>query len=243
MIVTKNPDGWNIFFHRTHALLAFKIGMSIKESFWLLPKFRLDGLSAITDHDGGQTDWNKSDSLTKAGAPLDFRQPSPVPLDKVKSLISRSLYKSAFMTLMISMHCRSIYKDQNEKEVEKFKEELEVLCKSILKHLNLKLADAEGCYQILRFCDELSLMLCQGDMPKQGRKIQLEPLPGIEENFIRKGEDGFLKLDQWCFGSTEFDISVEYYQTKKLKYNSDQELISELPMGNPKFLDFKFKKD
>jgi hypothetical protein len=240
MIVTKNPEGWNIFFHRTHALLAFKIGINIKQSYWPIPRFRLDGLSAITGHDDFQPDWNKRDNLTKAGAPLDFRQPSSMALKEVNLMINRSLYKSAFMTLMISMHCRSIYKDQKGQEIEKFMDEQEALCKSIIKHLEINLADACGCYQVLRFCDELSLMLCQGDMPKQGRKIQLEKLPGIRENFIRKDDEGILRLDQWCFETPEFTISSEYYSTKKLRYNSDHELISELSLGSPNFINFEF---
>jgi hypothetical protein len=242
MIVTKNTEGWNIFFHRAHALLAFKIGINIQKSYWPIPRFRLDGLSAITDHDDGQPDWNKRDNLTNAGAPLDFRQPSSMALNEVNFLINRCLYKSAFMTLMVSMHCRSIYKEQKGKEIEKFMDEQEALCKSIVKHLEINLADAEGCYQVVRFCDELSLMLCQGDIPKQGRKIQLEPLPGIAENFISKDEKGILRLDQWCFETPEFAISAEYYPTEKLSYRSDKELISELSLGNPNFINFEFKE-
>lgn len=243
MIVTKNETGWNIFFHRAHALLAFKIGMNIKESLWPLPKYRLDGLSAITEHDNGQPDWNKRDNLTTAGAPLDFRQPSKLDLTKVKDLISNCLHKSAFVTLMVSMHCKSLYEEEKSKEIQKFVSEQKDLCKAIRKHLDIKLADSENCYKILRFCDELSLILCQGDIPKMERKIQVEPLPGIEKNFIRKDEEGFLRLDNWCFDSSEFTLTTEYYQTKKLSYNSDHELISELPLGNPNFLDFDFKAD
>ena len=184
MIVNKNLEGWNIFFHRTHALLAFKIGMNIKESFWPVPRFRLDGLSAITDHDNGQPKWNKRDNLTQAGAPKDYRQPSPMALNEVKLLMSSCLHKSAFMSLMVSIHCRSIYKDKKGKEIEKFISEQEALCESIIKHLEITSDQAEASYKIVRFCDELSLLLCQGDVPKEGRKIQLEPLPGIDENFI-----------------------------------------------------------
>jgi len=242
MIVTKNLQGWNIFFHRTHALLAFKIGIHIKESFWPIPSYRLDGLSAITDHDNGQPKWKKRDNLTEAGAPKDFRQPSSMALKEVKSLINSCLHKSSFMSLMISMHCLSIYKEKKDKKVKDFLRELDNLSKSIIKHLNIKLADAESCYQILRFCDELSLLLCQDDIPKEGRKIQLEPLPGIKENFIREDENGILRLDHWCFDSSEFTLSSEYYKTKKLSYDSDHELISELPLGQPEFIRFDFKK-
>ncbi|PZX53516.1 uncharacterized protein DUF3891 [Algoriphagus ratkowskyi] len=242
MIVTKNPGGWNIFFHRSHALLAFKIGFKMSESLWPLPEYRLDGLSAITDHDNGQPKWNKSDNLTKAGAPLDFRQPSPMHLKYVKSLISECLHKSAFMTLMVSMHCCSIYKNQSSKEVVKFLRELEELSETIGKHLNLKKEDINECYRIVRFCDELSLTLCQGDLPKMGRKIQVEPLPGMEENFISKDEDGIITLDNWCFDQSEFKLSAEFYTAKKLKYISDHELISEIPLGKPMFEEFYFKK-
>jgi len=242
MIVTKNLKGWNIFFHRTHALLAFKIGIYIKESLWPLPEYRMDGLSAITDHDNCQPKWNKRDHLTEAGAPKDYRQPSPMALKRVKLLMSSCLHKSAFMSLMVSMHCRSIYKDKKGKEIEKFIKEQEALCQSIMEHLDITQIKAEGCYQILRFCDELSLILCQGDIPKSAKKIQLEPLQGIEENFIKKDENGILRLDHWCFDSLEFTIFSEYYETKKLGYDSDNELSSEIPYGNPHFINFEFKE-
>ena len=217
MIVTKNLEGWNIFFHMTHALLAFKIGMNIKEK------------------------WNKRDNLTQAGAPKDYRQPSPMAFNEVKLLMSSCLHKSAFMSLMVSIHCRSIYKDKKGKKIGKFISDQEALCDSIIKHLEITSDQAEASYQILRFCDELSLMLCQDDVPKESRKIQLEPIPGIDENFIRKDVNGYLRLDHWCFNPSEFTLFSEYYQTKKLSYNSDNELISELTLGKPNFINFEFK--
>ncbi|MEP0714081.1 MAG: DUF3891 family protein, partial [Algoriphagus sp.] len=204
--------------------------------------YRLDGLSAITDHDDSQADWHKSDNLTDAGAPLDYRQAGQMKIKEVKKMIENCLHKSAFMTLMVSMHCLSIYKDQKGKAVKSFMDDQKDLCQFIQSHLHVTNADAEKSYRILRFCDELSLMLCQQDIPTNSRKIQLEPLPGIEENFIHLDENGILRLDHWCFESSEFTLSGEYYRTKKLSYTSDAELIAELKLGNPLFTHYKFKK-
>jgi hypothetical protein len=242
MIVTKNQKGWNIFFHRAHALLAFKIGMNLQSKFWPLPSYRLEGLSAITDHDNGQPDWHKQDNLTDAGAPLDYRQRKSTPLKETKELVERSLYKSSFMTLMISIHCCSLYKDQEEKQVKAFLNNQKKLQKTIRENLQLNEKDIEASYLVLRFCDELSLTLCQDDIPKNKRKIQLEPLPGLPENFLFRDKNGVLRFDNWIFEKSEVQLKTEFYQTKKLSYQSDKELIDELPMGSPKHLLFNFKK-
>lgn len=242
MIVTKNSRGWNIFFHRAHALLAYKIGMNLKSKFWPLPIFRLDGLAAITDHDNGQPGWHRNDNLTDSGAPLDYRQRKIPALKETKDLIERCLYKSSFMTLMVSMHCTSLYKDQEEKQVKDFLNEQKKLQKVIRENLQLNEEDLKASYLVLRFCDELSLTLCQGDVPKNERKIQLEPLPGLAENYLLQDQNGVLRLETWIFEKSEVQLTGEYYQTKKLSYKSDKELIDELPLGQPKYLTFNFQK-
>jgi hypothetical protein len=242
MIVTKNTQGWNIYFHKAHALLAFKIGMKIKESVWPDLNYRLEVLSAITEHDDSQADWNKSDNLTPLGAPVDYRQSGQMKITEVQNMIDRCLQKSAFMTLMISIHCVSIYKEQESKSVKKFLSDQEDLCQSILSHLKISRKDAEDYYLILRFCDELSLMLCQQDIPKPTRKIELDPLPGISENYIWSDEEGILRMDNWCFDEPEFILTGEHYTTQKLSYSSDAELVGELPLGKPLFTSYTFKK-
>lgn len=242
MIVTKNSQGWNIIFHKAHALLAFKIGMKIKESVWPNLEYRLEGLSAITEHDDSQAEWNKRDNLTALGAPADYRQSGQMKIKEVQKMIDGCLHKSAFMTLMVSMHCLSIYKDQKGKAVKKFLSDQEDLTASILSHLKISRDDAKKSYLILRFCDELSLMLCQKDIPKNKRKIETEPLPGIKENFIWMDEGGILRMDTWCFDESEFTLKCEYYTTQKLSYASDAELAGELNFGNPHYDSYTFKK-
>lgn len=82
------------------------------------------------------------------------------------------------------MHCTSLYKDQEGKQVKDFLNEQKKLQKLIRENLQLNQEDLNVSYLVLRFCDELSLTLCQGDVPKNERKLQIEPLPGFTENCL-----------------------------------------------------------
>jgi len=69
MIVNLQTDGWEIIYHRAHALLAAQIA-----GYWDICKnsSRLyETIAAISHHDDLEKEW-EGNQLTAAGAPLDF---------------------------------------------------------------------------------------------------------------------------------------------------------------------------
>nr|WP_281261363.1 DUF3891 family protein [Chamaesiphon polymorphus] len=69
MIVNLTDNGWEIIYHRAHALLAAQIA-----GYWQTPDDTtrlVDTIAAIAHHDDLEREW-EGNHLTKAGAPLDF---------------------------------------------------------------------------------------------------------------------------------------------------------------------------
>jgi hypothetical protein len=72
MIVNLQSDGWEIIYHRAHALLAAQIA-----GHWDLSKktYRLyETIAAIAHHDNLEKEWEEN-QLTEAGAPARRRCP------------------------------------------------------------------------------------------------------------------------------------------------------------------------
>lgn len=69
MIVNQHQKGWEVIYHRAHALLAAEIAAqwNVKER----PMRWLETIAAISHHDDLEKEW-EGKHITDAGAPLDF---------------------------------------------------------------------------------------------------------------------------------------------------------------------------
>ena len=66
MIVNLTEEGWEVIYHRAHALLAAQIA-----GYWNTPDdtaHLVETIAAIAHHDDLEREW-QSNHLTKAGAP------------------------------------------------------------------------------------------------------------------------------------------------------------------------------
>ncbi|MGH2415309.1 MAG: DUF3891 family protein, partial [Microcystaceae cyanobacterium] len=68
MIANLTVDGWEVIYHRAHALLAAQIGGHWRSSD--APERLYETLAAISHHDDLEKEW-EGNELTEAGAPLD----------------------------------------------------------------------------------------------------------------------------------------------------------------------------
>ena len=96
MIVSPINKGWEIIFHKAHALLAMDIGLKLDTSLWPIPKYWAAGMESIGEHDNNQPLWHKRNNLTESGAPLDYRQREAVNLEQSKVCL-RQLTKGEFL--------------------------------------------------------------------------------------------------------------------------------------------------
>lgn len=83
MIANLTATGWEIIYHRAHALLAAQLGGHWKQS--KSPIRLYETIAAISHHDDLEKEWEEN-ILTEAGAPFDFT------LDKETSLLTNSRF-------------------------------------------------------------------------------------------------------------------------------------------------------
>ncbi|REG88322.1 DUF3891 family protein [Algoriphagus antarcticus] len=242
MIVSESDKGWKILFHKAHALLAMDIGLNLDYRFWPIQKYWAAGMESIGEHDNDQPKWKDRNNLTESGAPLDYRQRTEVDLEQAKAVARSAKYKSSFIVLMVSAHFQKLYGESEEQDVQEFMKELGESRDEILHNLELKKNEVEQCYQFLRFCDDLSLALCQNDCENDKKTVEFEAITGDEKISLTQLANGEFQLEPWIFAKHELVFYAEYYSTTTDFYNEDKELKNDLDLLRPLEKKFVFKK-
>lgn len=163
-------------------------------------------------------------------------------LDQANSVLQSVKYKSSFMVLMVSAHFQKLYGDSKELEVQKFLEHLNTSCDKIVQNQGLQKKEVAQCYQFLRFCDDLSLALCQNDFENHKEPAQIDPISGQEKISLAQLPNGEFELDPWLFDEEKKEFYVEYYTTDTDFYYEDEELRNDIDLLRPMEKKFVFKK-
>lgn len=223
MIVNLRPEGWEIIYHRAHGLLAVKLAshwrQREKNPYWT------ELLAAITQHDNNQKEFRQDNYLTLLGAPADFMMSSGSPLEQARAVVSDASYQSRYVALMTSMHTSYIYRSRAEEEgFAAFLTEQTELQRRWRRALGLKKAEAERHYAVMQWCDRLSLILCESELPTDSRRLEVTPLPSGERSYIWGREDGTLGLEPWPFADPQVEVAVEARTVERLQFRDDKDL-------------------
>ncbi|MEB2778510.1 DUF3891 family protein [Algoriphagus sp. D3-2-R+10] len=242
MIVRPFETGWEIYFHKAHALLAMDIGLAIDHYFWPVRKYLAAGLESIGEHDNDQPIWNKRDNLTEEGTPLDYRSRKKVDLDQAKSVVKSARYKSSFIAVMVSLHCQNLYRDSAESEVQAFLAEQQNMRTKYMDHLSITSEAIQQSYKFLRFCDDFSLALCQNELIEK-KEIVINPIKGSQKIQVRATDKGLFTMDPWIFYEEKLVFPIEYYRTSQKYFKNDKELKMHLDLERPCRREFIFTKE
>ena len=117
MIVNMQADGWEIIYHRAHALLAAQIAACWNQSD--RPQRITDTVAAISHHDDLEKEWEK-DQLTEAGAPKDFTQEGQTTVENLSKHIEEALYRGRWVALLTSMHTCFLNSGSDSAEISQF---------------------------------------------------------------------------------------------------------------------------
>ena len=223
MIVNATETGWDIIFQRAHALLAGKIAMQWRVSE--RPEPWTDVLSAIVDHDDGQRDWQTRAHLTEAGAPLDFTYQA-TDLAQAKRTVRNARYRSRWVALLTSMHTSALYERLRgtDSEMDTFLDEQQDYQRKLRRAVGIRKEEAEKMYRLMFFCDACSLVLCKGEVPSNGNRLELATTPGRQTAYIFQRDDERLSLDPWPFEHANFTVKVDVFRLQQLSFKNDQEL-------------------
>lgn len=243
MIVNMQSDGWEIIYHRAHALLAADLGSRWRRSE--RPERFVETLAAISHHDDIEREW-EGNELTEAGAPLDFtlsREDPHVSLERYKHLLDGARYRSRWITYLTAKHILFLstqFPDLDE-EWSSFVKELTSFTEEILVELGINKDTAERAYDFMHWCDRLSLILTRRELPEAGRSLEII---SIEETRyeVRVSEQDTVSVTPWCFEEDSFEVSIDATYLSKLQYRSNEELRSALKSAPVRELKWKFSR-
>jgi hypothetical protein len=225
MIVNMQADGWEIIYHRAHALLAAQIA-----AHWQPSKSPLritDTIAAISHHDDLEKEWEQ-DQLTEAGAPKDFTlEKQKTSVEKLNQHIEAALYRGRWVALLTSMHTCFLHQSKEPKDIADFIQEQKRLQQVWLKELGVTQVEANSSYQFMKWCDRMSLILCQQQIPDNQRQLEINDGPDGRKYYIVRSESG-LSVVPWCFKEDKIKVYVETSHLSQISYKNNQELTAAL---------------
>jgi hypothetical protein len=232
MIVNPIPTGWQIIYQQAHALLATQLA-------WHWPPFlatdRWVGLLAATaQHDDEQDAWHGRGGhhgLTPAGAPANFTQ-VPFSIEQATNVLHASRFQGRWRSLLTSLHLSTLYEPLrgSNADTTSFLDELRTRQERWRKELHVTKAHAHQAYDLLHWCDRLSLILCRNELPEMGRAVEIYPDPlgnsHRTAHLVRQpdGPGTPVVVSPWPFVAKELTVTVEAKLLHQLQFRDDAEL-------------------
>ncbi|SFQ21639.1 DUF3891 family protein [Hymenobacter arizonensis] len=231
MIVNSTPAGWQIIYQQAHALLAMQLAW-----YWphtLAPDRWVGLLAAIAQHDDEQAAWHGRGGhygLTPAGAPANFTQ-KEFSMEQATGVLSAARFQGQWRSLLTSLHLSLLYeglRGQNKK-TDTFLDDLRAGQEQWRRALHLTKKEAQQAYDLLHWCDRLSLILCRNEIPEMGRAVEIYPGPdGTMYTLAQPEAGGPVVINPWPFREPEAAVSVEASILTQLQFRDDAELSAAL---------------
>jgi len=235
MIVNYKANGWQIIAQRSHGLLAAQICARWKLSDQLVRW--VDILIATAEHDDVFNELECGPLVNANGGPVDFKMNN---FDENLStqLINRAEMKGSFIALLVSRHIA--FTHGNEPKAKKFLLYLQKKEKYWLKSSKVSEAEVNRAYELLEFCDALSLIICQEIIPPEGRKVEIGqgPTGTTYELFM---ENDCLVISPWPFEISEFNVDYECRHLDKLTFSNDKAFRAAFEKAEVVQIGLKFK--
>ncbi|NJL86593.1 MAG: DUF3891 family protein [Leptolyngbyaceae cyanobacterium SM1_1_3] len=241
MIVNLVDTGWEVIYHRAHALLAAQIA-----GYWNLQadiSYIVEIISAISHHDDLEKEW-EGDHLSEAGAPLDFTLDGKLCVEDLRQHINSARYRSRWVALLTAMHVSFLNEGRRKdsKDLDRFLDELEQQQQAWLQEMSLEPAEAKQAYALMRWCDRLSLILCRRNLPEAQRSLEITPGPDQQGYTVMQRADKTVTVEPWPFKPPEFTVHVDATYLKQIAFKDSQELVEQLQSAPVKALVWQLAK-
>lgn len=218
MIVTYTDSGFEIVLQRHHGKLA---GILLNQLEWLkTDPFKFDVLLATAEHDDAYNEFEVEGVISRLKGPKDFKMES-FNRGRCDALLKKGFTKSLYLALLMSHHIQFLYAEES-KESAAYCKSLQLLQQKWAKELGLKMDKVQTNYNILQWCNALSLILCQSQIPPEGRKLEISKGPQSRSYFIfSQPDDNRVSVDPWPFVDDDFELNLEFRVLPSLAYESD----------------------
>jgi len=218
MIVNYTDNGWEIITQRSHGLLAGQICAQWKKSDQ--PGRWLETLIATTEHDDVYNEFEDSGLLTASGGPKNFVM-TRYEKEYTSRLMNLALTKGRYIGLLIARHMNFLY--SADPEGRKFCAELKKQEATWLKEANATVKELEASYRLLEFCDAFSLLICQGMVQPEQRRMEISNGPDGTFYELFSDERGALIVESWPFEVPEFQVCYESRLVEQLVFKDEAE--------------------
>lgn len=245
MIVNATQNGWEVIYHRAHALLAAQLAGQWRRKD--APVRLYETLAAISHHDDLEKEWEE-DIVTEGGAPNDFTLNSNADIDagvdKLAELAKNSLYRGRWVALLISMHISRLNEPNRGKssKLDKFLDEQFQNQQRWRKELGIEKEEVDAAYAFMQWCDRLSLILCQQELPDDERFLEISKGPEGQRYDIMQRNDKLVVVKPWPFQQDKFTVNIEACDLSQVKFKSSSELTQALQEAPIKVLEWTFVK-
>lgn len=241
MIVNPIQAGWEVIYQPAHALLAAQIA-----SHWRAnqrPTRWIETLVALAQHDDEAQEWKERNHLTESGAPLDFTMPQAPSLKQPARVTSELQHKGQWASMLISMHTTFLYSHLRSEgpEFAAFIDEQEEHQKEWRTALRITKKEADAAYALFQWCDRMSLILCQRELPDGERALEVSAGPDGTRYDVLCRETG-VTVNPWPFEEKSFSVTVESFQLSQLSFKDDHELQTVLDKTPVTELTWEFHK-
>jgi Protein of unknown function (DUF3891) len=239
VIVNLTDTGWEIIYHRAHALLAAQIAGN-----WQTQDdtaHLVDTIAAIAHHDDLEREW-QGDHLTKAGAPFDFTLGGSTSVPALYHHIEEARYRGRWVALLVSMHMSFLNEGKRGKisELDQFLDNQITLQTDWRKSLKVKKSDTEKAYAMMQCCDRLSLILCQRQVPDGERWLEIAKGPSGDQHDILQRAERTLTVKPWPFKDKEFVVRIDACYPTQMEFKNNQELVEALQKAPIRSLEWTF---
>jgi hypothetical protein len=241
VIVNLIDTGWEVIYHRAHALLAAQLAgqWSRKNA----PPRIYETLAAVSHHDDLEREW-EGNHLTETGAPLDFRLGTKSSVKKLRDLVESARYRGRWVALLTSMHLSFLNESKRgeSKEMDQFLDEQLELQQQLRKAMKVSQGDADSAYSFMELCDSLSLILCQKKLPPEERALEVGKGPDGKRLDVVQLKNGDITVKPWCFELEKFEVTIEACYLSQMTFESNEALTQALQEAPIKDLVWTFVK-
>ncbi|MDZ8224451.1 MULTISPECIES: DUF3891 family protein [unclassified Nostoc] len=245
MIVNATPNGWEVIYHRAHALLAAQLAGQWRRKD--APVRLYETVAAISHHDDLEKEWQE-DILTEVGAPKDFMLSSKADvrasIQKLADLANNARYRGRWVALLISMHISRLNESSRGQfpELDKLLDEQLQNQRRWRKELGIEKEEVDAAYAFMQWCDRLSLILCQQELPDDERFLEISKGPDGQRYDIMQRSDNLVVVKPWPFENEKFTVNIEACDLSQVKFENSAELTQALQEAPIKVLEWTFVK-
>lgn len=223
MIVKYTEEGWSIILQRTHGLLAAQVCGHWKKDDQ--PARRMETLIATAEHDDMNNELLDPDWNAATGGPVNFKMKDFDSL-RCNELLNRAMSKSTYVGLLIAQHLQFLY--ESEKSAKEYCKHLKSNTKKWIAQAGTTDQEIAASYQLLEFCDAFSLIICEGNVQPDHRKMEISSGPGGIVYQLQTLDEGSFNVIPWPFETDSFTLIYESRTIAQLTFSDAVDFSNKL---------------